>query len=866
MSSRDVNQARVASARMQAPTPTVTRDARVPVIQPEHWLTRIREACPGLKVEGAFVVPSWFCQQRSWFREPYGSDSPTYNYPLPLRIHGPLNQRALELSLREILRRHGVLRSVFRIIDGELVQIVVAAEPLPLPLVDLSTMASSGKETLARELLLEESHKPFDLAKETLLRVSLLRLADDDHILQFTTHHLVYDDWSSGILIRELSACYRGFVKGTPRPLAELAFHYGDFARWQQQRLQGKELLSRLSFWKERLAHSNDFHHLTTDHPRPSRRNCRGAREVAAFSEDLLTSLTMLSQQNRVSLFMTLVAGFQCLLHRYSGHDDIGLASCGANRPLSEVEGLIGRFGNVFILRTALSGNPTFAELLARVRESSLTTYPHQDIPFGRLVEELAPAADSSRNPLFQVMFILQNAPKENWQLPGLSVDWFRLDAGTAKYDLCVWLKTQPAFEVVLEYRTDLFAANTIKRMLAAYQEILREMAGDVQKRIDDISLARLSAPGQTQPPCASRKEIVSPSDDVEVRLVEIWEAAFGKRPVGINQNFFELGGDSLLATRLFARIEKAFKAKIPLGTLFKAQTIAELAGLLRVPGASAGQSSLVAVQPRGSRPPLFCVHDHTGEMIYCRGLSQHLGFDQPLYGLQAQGLIGKAAHRTVEEMAAHYTGEIQAVQSTGPYFLIGYCFGGMVVFEMARMLRLQGHEVAMAAMFNAPSPGSLNGWPFKQFSYLKTKITIELKKLRALQKRERMAFFANKTRGFARLANGSLKTGICRIVSGPSKQGAPNWADRVLGVTDLNIEAAKAYNPRRCPVGITLFLTEEASSLYAVDPATGWSGLAEGGVDMYGIPGDNTSMFGPKFVGRVVETLQPALRKAQSL
>ena len=250
--------------------------------------------------------------------------------------------------------------------------------------------------------------------------------------------------------------------------------------------------------------------------------------------------------------------------------------------------------------------------------------------------------------------------------------------------------------------------------------------------------------------------------------------------------------------------------------------------------------------------------------MIYCRGLSRHLGFDQPVYGLQAQGLVGKAAHRTVEDMAAHYAGEIQGVQSTGPYFLAGYCFGRMVIFEIARLLPLQGHEVALAAMFNAPSPGSLEGWPLKQFSYLTKKITHELKKLETLHRRERMAFFATKTRGFARLVNGSIKTGMCRFVSGPSKQVAQNWADRILSVTDLNIEAAKAYNPKPCPVGIALFLTEEAPSLYAVDAATGWSELAEGGGDVHGIPGDNTSMFEPKFVGGVVETLQAALRKAQ--
>jgi thioesterase domain-containing protein/acyl carrier protein len=821
---------------------------------------------PDLKAEDAFVVPAWFSQQKMWLQDPLHSDSYVYNFPLLLRVRGSLNESALQRGLQEIVRRHEVLRSVFRIMDGELVQIIVPPPELSLPVTDLSGLAESARDTRVQELTLEEASRPFDLTRGPLFRGQLIRLAPDDHVLQLTTHHLVYDDWSTGILIRELSASYQAFASGATPAEPGPAYQYGDFVRWQEERFQGTALESELAYWKQQLNSPTGFQHLPVDHVRPALSTHRGARETVALSAELANSLKTMSRQERVSPFMVLLAGFQCLLHRYSNHEEIGIASCAANRPLVEVEGLIGRFGNDMVLRMNLSGKPTFRELLKRVREVALTAYSHQELPFGTLLETAGNGSVSTRHPPFQTMFILQNAPKEAWQLPGLDVRWLPLPTGTAKHDLIVWLKSEPALEVTLEYSTDLFDAATMKRVLNDYQSILVAMAKNPGALVSDIPIAAAPAPKPvvtSSVPAHSRKASTSAGKErVESRLIELWEAAFGLHPIRADQNFFELGGDSLLAARLFAQIEKAFKTKLPLATLVESPTIAQLAEVLSTPTTHSSSSCLVAVQPKGTQPPLFCVHGHAGEIFYCWNLSRCLGTDQPLFGLRSQGLSEKAAHYTVEEMAAHYLNEIRAVQPHGPYYLGGYCFGGMVAYEMARSLTAQGEKVAILAMFNTPAPGSLEGWPLQQ-TYLARRITHELRKLGELGIREKLEVLGTKAAGLGRLALGSVKESIWKISAKSPLGSTQKWTQRLLSVSDINIAAAKAYAPGPYAGRSILFLTDEAASLYTIGPKSGWAPLITGGIEVYHVDGDNISMFDAQFVEALAEKLKPCIHRA---
>ncbi|MGH9893434.1 MAG: condensation domain-containing protein, partial [bacterium] len=345
-----------------------------------------------------------FAQQRLWFLDQLEPDSSVYNVSSALRLRGPLNVAPLQRSLNEIVRRHEALRTVFPAVEGRPVQVVSPSLVLPLPVVDLSDRPTREREDKALRLANREVQLPFDLARGPLFRPTLLRLATDDHILVLTLHHIVSDDWSMGVLYRELTVLYEAFSQGRSSPLAELPVQYSDFTRRQHEELHGEALAQQLSYWKAQLEGISTLQ-LPTDRPRPAVESFRGAHQSIVLSKELTDAVKALSRREKATLFMTLLAAFQVLLCRYTGQEDIVVGTPIANRSRVEFEGLIGFFLNTLALRADLSGNPSFLELLARVREVAFEAYAHQELPFEKLVEELQPERSLSRNPLFQVLF-----------------------------------------------------------------------------------------------------------------------------------------------------------------------------------------------------------------------------------------------------------------------------------------------------------------------------------------------------------------------------------------------------------------------------------------------------------------------------
>ena len=389
-------------------------------------------------------VPLSFAQQRLWFLDQFEPGSVVYNIPAAVRLTGPLKVTALEQSLNEIVRRHDVLRATFPTVDGQPYQVICPAMPLrqaqgqlvTLSVVDLRELPEVEREVEARRLATEEAQQPFDLARGPLIRTALLQLGDEDHILLLIAHHIVSDSWSTRVFFQELSVLYEAFSTDSPSPLPALTLQYADFAHWQRQWLQGEVLEQQLSYWKQRLGDIRPVLELPTDRPRPAKQTYRGATHSLTLPASLSESLKVLSRQEGVTLFMTLLAAFQTLLHRYTGRDDIAVGAPIAGRNRAELEGLIGFFVNTVVLRTNLVGNPSFRELLGRVREVALGAYAHQELPFEKLVEELQPERDLRHTPLFQVMFQLSNDPGGAPQLPGLNVENFEFDSGITKCDV----------------------------------------------------------------------------------------------------------------------------------------------------------------------------------------------------------------------------------------------------------------------------------------------------------------------------------------------------------------------------------------------------------------------------------------------
>src|SRR5215213_1334731 len=434
-------------------------------------------------------LPLSFSQQRMWLLDQLEPDTPTYNISHALRLSGTLEAEALKRSIEGIVSRHEALRTTFAAVDGEPVQVISPTMDTKLPVEDLSGLPQAEREAEAKRLALEEKRRPFDLERGPLFRAKLLRLGEEEHLLLLTMHHVVSDGWSMGVFWRELGALYGAFSEGKPSPLAELPIQYADYALWQRQWLTGEVLDSQLTYWKERLAELSPLE-LPTDRPRPAVQTHRGAREKLVLPESLTRALKELSRREGATLFMVLLAAFQALLGRYSGQEDVAVGSPIAGRNRAETEGLIGFFVNNLVLRTDLSGDPTFKELLRRVREVALGAYDHQELPFEKLVEELRPERDLSRVPFSPVMFALQNMPREALKLPNLSLERQRVRSGTVKFDLSIFIFEQAQdLTGALAYNADLFDEATIERMLDHLRTLLEGIVKDPDRHLSELPL-----------------------------------------------------------------------------------------------------------------------------------------------------------------------------------------------------------------------------------------------------------------------------------------------------------------------------------------------------------------------------------------
>ncbi|HEX7772080.1 MAG TPA: amino acid adenylation domain-containing protein, partial [Pyrinomonadaceae bacterium] len=421
------------------------------------------------------TFPLSFAQQRLWFLSQFQQDSAAYNVSVGVRMEGPLSVAALEQAFGEVVRRHESLRTVIGQVDGEPVQVITGPPLFRLPKFDLQQVPPAQRETEAQLLLTLEAQKPFNIEEVPLFRATLLLLSPREHILLLTMHHIISDGWSRGVLVRELVQFYEAFASGRSSTLPELTVQYVDFAVWQREWLQGEVLDKQVSYWKEKLAGAPSLLQLPTDRPRPPVQGFSGARQAVVIPQDLTESLRELGESKNATLFMTLLAAFEVLLFRHTGQDDIvvGVPITGRNNP--ETENLIGFFVNTLPVRTDLSGNPTFRELLGRVRAGALGAYEHQDLPFEKLVDVTQPERDTSYSPLFQVMCHLDNTGAPTLALAGLRLTPLDADTGTSKFDLTLDLvESSTGLKGWLEYSTDLFDDVTIQRLSERFQTLLK--------------------------------------------------------------------------------------------------------------------------------------------------------------------------------------------------------------------------------------------------------------------------------------------------------------------------------------------------------------------------------------------------------
>ena len=457
-------------------------------IEAARGMDGVRQAPAILPIRRDRPLPLSFAQQRLWFLDQLGTGA-AYHSPLALRLVGRLDTGALKAALTEILRRHESLRTSFQAVNGEPVQVIAPDATLALPVDDLSALDESARQAGALALAREEAERHFDLSVGPVMRVRLVKLRADEHVLLLTLHHIVADGWSLGVLFRELSTLYRSFLEGAASPLPDLPVQYADFAVWQRDWLQGDVLERHLSYWRRQLDGLAPLQ-LPTDRPRPAVQTFNGAMHVMELPASAAQAVRLLCRREAATPFMTLLAVFQALLGRYTGQDDIAVGAPIANRNRREIEDLLGFFVNSLVMRASLAGNPTFRELLQRVRNVALDAYAHQDLPFEKLVDELQPERDLGRNPLFQVSFAVQNAPIEGLDLGALRVQLFPVRAAATRFDLelHVW-ERGGAFSTVFYYNTDLFDAATIERMGEHFVALLEDAARNPGRCLSDLAL-----------------------------------------------------------------------------------------------------------------------------------------------------------------------------------------------------------------------------------------------------------------------------------------------------------------------------------------------------------------------------------------
>jgi amino acid adenylation domain-containing protein len=476
-------------------TPTIAGLAEA--IQKGRRSAPISDSLDGIKaVPNRNVAPLSYFQQRLWFLEQLTPYTPTYNETIAFRLRGKLDIQALEDSLAEVIRRHEILRTTFSIMQREALQIIHPVKPFHLVMIDLSEEEQAGgsgsnpiEQTLARSLS-EQASRYFNLRDGPLFRAILFKMQDEEYALQIIMHHSVCDEWSFGILKTEIGMLYSAHSHDILLTLEHIRFQYADFATWQRGRLRGERLDNLVTYWKNQLSGELPRIELPFDRPRPPVQTFRGANYYLGIPMSIVEGLRKLGQRQGATLFMTTLAGFVTLLHRYSGQTDLVLGTPAANRDLGGAEQLVGFFVNTLVLRSNLSGNPTFETLLSRVRETTLGVFEHQELPFEKLIEALQPERNLSYTPLFQIMFAFQNTPQKDLELNGLEVSPVVVENYVARFDLSLYMEeTEHGMEITFNYSTDLFNESTIKRMGEHLGVLFEDIVAHPKRRVSDLTI-----------------------------------------------------------------------------------------------------------------------------------------------------------------------------------------------------------------------------------------------------------------------------------------------------------------------------------------------------------------------------------------
>ncbi|MCF5181466.1 non-ribosomal peptide synthetase, partial [Pseudomonas syringae] len=811
-------------------------------------------------------LPLSFSQQRLWFLDHLDhAAGAAYHLPMALRLTGALDTAALEATLDRLVARHETLRTRFELVDGEPVQKIAPADSrFPLLKQDLRDLSGDERTSTLARLGQENATQLFDLTKGPMLRGHLLRVADAEHVLLITLHHIVSDGWSNSVLAQEVSALYAAFSQGQKDPLPALPLQYVDYAAWQRQSLDGPALQAQIDFWRKHLEGAPSVLNLPLDRPRPAIQSYTGGMVEHVFSPALSADLRAFSQAQGSTPFMVLLAGWSMLMSHLSGQTDVVVGTPVANRQHPELEPMIGFFANTLALRVATDRETRLNDMLDRIKSLTLAAYNHQDLPFEQVVSALQPTRNMSHSPLFQVMLSLDNTPPSLLQLPDLEVELLDSEHHTTQFDLSLSLvDSSESLSGGLQYSSDLFDKTTAQAIMQLFARVLENMVSDARQSIGQVldntpalprsaHTATIAATVEDEQPEALPYE--APEGETEIALANLWKELLKLEKVSRHDDFFKLGGISLMAVQMASRLRKVLGKPIAVRDLFIEPTIAGFARTLDGQARPGQHSNLVPVRRTGSQRPLFLVHPLGGEVQYVRDLAAAIDPQVPLYGLAASGLAaGETPLFEVPAMAARYLAAIRQVQPKGPYRIGGWSAGGLIAYEMARQLQSSGEKLEFlgiidtSARLEQQAPEALSEGQFLMDwlpEQLDPEVFRQLTELAGTDAIDEMLALC--------MAHRLLPEELPQDVDATLLRSH-------LAVAHATHIAIGNYVSPPAPLTVTLFT---ASAEERDDPLLGWTALLDSPVNVTELPGTHETLVRAPQVSALGQAISRALNK----
>ncbi len=674
-----------------------------------------------LQAERTETYRASLAQQRLWFLDQLQGPTGAYNVHVGLWLKGALNHHALEAGLQAVVDRHESLRTSFRLEQGELLQVVASSHAVSLPITDLTHLTDPWSD--AYQLARQEVETPFDLSSAPLFRARVFRTTPEDHIFLCTMHHIITDAWSMHIFTKELALFYEAYSNGGSARPVDLPIQYGDYSEWQRQSLEGETVQKQLSYWKETLQQAPPLLDISNG-ARPSEQTLHGASQSFALPAELFSAISSLAARHHATPFMFLLAAFKVLLYRYTRQPDVlvGVPVAGRNRV--ETEGLIGFFVDTVVLRDDLSGNPHFLDLLAQVRETTLGGLANADVPFEKVVKAIQPQRDLRYNPIFQVMFSVVRSAVRSHDFGNLTAIAYVVRGNTSIFDLFATFieDNDRKWWLQIDYNTSLLQDERVRLLFEDYAGLLQAVVVDPETPIESLPLPNApasSVAGGAQSSAANnghkygreaeisrprRRQAFEPADEEQALLLDIWKEVLGRPKISIHDNFFDIGGHSLLAARLIAQIQDATGRKIPVSAVFRAPTVESFARLLKDSAIAKPDPLVMALHKGSSAIRFFAVAAPGVDTIGLAMLARHIGQEQSVYKLQSpsQPVWGRPYEKEeLRALAREYVAAMRVLQPHGPYCMGGMCDGVLIAQEMILELEAQGEEVALFVIFD---------------------------------------------------------------------------------------------------------------------------------------------------------------------